>query len=169
MALVGLTLSADSEAADCSGAPACPYPAVGMLGADPPTGHGVFRFPQGIAFSPGGAYVFVADQYSGVVQKFDRAGNWVRDIGWYADARQTGRLGTIGGLATDRANHLYVLDSQNDRIQVSRQIPGSGWARSAAPARGMVGFSWGRTPGRVGSRFTSLRRARRRSPSSPTS
>lgn len=89
-----------------------------VVGAAPATGHGVFRFPQAIAYSPGGTKVFVADQYSGVVQKFDRSGAWELDVGFYADTRETGRIGTVGGLAVDRDGHLFVLDSENDRVQV---------------------------------------------------
>jgi DNA-binding beta-propeller fold protein YncE len=106
----------------CAGA-ACSQEA-SVFGAQPATGHGVFRFPQAIAFTPGGSYVFVADQYSSVVQKFDRQGNWQLELGWPADRGQLGRLGVIGGLATDRANHLYVLDSENGRVQVFRSDTG---------------------------------------------
>jgi DNA-binding beta-propeller fold protein YncE len=119
-----LPLAGSARAAGCSASPACPYADVIVLGADPPSGHGVFRFPQAIAFSPGGSYVFVADQYSGLVQKFDRQGAWVAQLGWYADHGQLRRLGVIGGLATDRNNHVYVLDSENDRVQVFRSDTG---------------------------------------------
>src|SRR4051812_16656742 len=88
------------------------------FGADPAVGHGVLRFPQAVASSPGGAFVWVADQYSSVVQEFTRDGTWVKDVGWRADEREAGRIGTIGGLALDRAGHLFVLDSENDRVQV---------------------------------------------------
>jgi DNA-binding beta-propeller fold protein YncE len=141
---------AGAPAADCSGEPSCPYRSAGVLGADPPTGHGVFRFPQGIAFSPGGAYVFVADQYSGIVQKFDRAGNWVSQLGWYADARQPGRLGTVGGLATDLAHHLYVLDSENDRIQVFASDTGAWLGAWGSTGTGAGRFQLGQNTGSGG-------------------
>jgi len=96
-----------------------------VLGADPPVGHGVFRFPQALALSPGGAFVWVADQHSSVVQEFTRDGTWVKEIGWRADDRETGRIGTVGGLAADRDGHLYVLDSENDRVQVFRSTDGA--------------------------------------------
>ena len=96
-----------------------------VLGADPPVGHGILRFPQALAFSPGGAFVWVADQRSSVVQEFSRDGTWVKDVGWRADDRETGRIGTVGGLAVDRAGHLYVLDSENDRVQVFRTDDGT--------------------------------------------
>jgi DNA-binding beta-propeller fold protein YncE len=69
--------------------------------------------------------VWVADQVGGVVQKFDSQGKWVTDLGWYADKGQLGRFGVIGGLATDRNNHLYVLDSQYGRVQVFRSDTGA--------------------------------------------
>ena len=36
--------------------------------------------------SPGGAFVWVGDQYSSVVQEFTRDGAWVKDVGWRADS-----------------------------------------------------------------------------------
>src|SRR5919201_6851194 len=102
----------------------CCYDRVFILGADPPVGHGVFRFPQGVTFTPGGQFVFVADQYSSVVQKFERAGNWQMQVGWPASDGQLGRFGVIGGVATDLDGHLYVLDSENDRVQVFRSDNG---------------------------------------------
>jgi DNA-binding beta-propeller fold protein YncE len=127
-ALLGMLLSfmggAAAHAAGCPQSP-CAYVDASVLGRDPAVGRGVFRFPQAIAFSPGGTHVFVADQYSGVVQKFDRQGRFVSQLGWFADAAQLGRLGAIGGLATDRNSHLYVLDSQWDRVQVFRSDTGA--------------------------------------------
>jgi DNA-binding beta-propeller fold protein YncE len=96
-----------------------------ILGADPPVGHGVLRFPQALAFSPGGSQIWVADQHSSVVQEFTRDGTWLKDVGGHADARQLGRIGTVGGLAVDRSGHLYVLDSENDRVQVFETQDGS--------------------------------------------
>jgi DNA-binding beta-propeller fold protein YncE len=143
---LALSSAVDASAA-CGGAPGCPYRSVGVLGADPPTGHGVFRFPQGIAFSPGGAFVYVADQYSGIVQKFDRQGHWAAELGSWGDAGQLARLGTIGGLATDLAHHLYVLDSENDRVQVFSSDTGDwlgAWgSRGSAPGRFDLGENTG--------------------------
>ncbi|MEA2219057.1 MAG: hypothetical protein QOJ35_1683, partial [Solirubrobacteraceae bacterium] len=58
------------------------------------------------------------DMYSGVVQAFDRGGGFRYAIGLRAQRREPGRLGVVGGVATDRSGHLYVLDSENDRVQV---------------------------------------------------
>jgi DNA-binding beta-propeller fold protein YncE len=127
VALLGMLLvlgATDVRAAGCSQTPSCPYLDVSVFAKDPATGAGIFRSPQAVATSPGGDFVWVADQISGVVQKFDRQGNLVSQLGWFADKEQLGRLGVIGGLATDRNNHLYVLDSQYGRVQVFRSDTG---------------------------------------------
>ena len=111
LALVGAAPAGACVGAEC-------YVSAGVHGESPATGTSVFRFPQAVTYTPGGSAVFVADQYSGVVQRFGRAGDWQLDVGAFADARQLGRVGVIGGLATDRAGHLFVLDSENDRVQV---------------------------------------------------
>ncbi|QEC49523.1 hypothetical protein FSW04_19415 [Baekduia soli] len=85
---------------------------------EPPNGDGVFRFPQAVAVSPGGGTVFVADQYSGVVQAFTADGFPRLRLGGRAARREDGRLGVVGGLAVDRSGHLYVLDAENERVQV---------------------------------------------------
>jgi YVTN family beta-propeller protein len=79
---------------------------------------GVFRFVQAVAVSPGGATVFAGDMYGGTVQAFNRDGTIRFAIGHRAQRREPGRLGVVGGVATDRTGHLYVLDSENDRVQV---------------------------------------------------
>src|SRR5919198_4972057 len=88
-----------------------------VVGETPVAG-GVFRFPQAVAFSPGGGVVYVADQYSGVVQAFGRDGTPRGTFGARAIRREPGRLGTIGGVATDKDGRVYVLDSENDRVQI---------------------------------------------------
>jgi YVTN family beta-propeller protein len=85
---------------------------------EPANGGGVFRFPQAVAFSPGGSRVFVGDQYSGDVQAFAADGTFEFSFGSRSVRRETGRLGVVGGVATDRSGHVYVLDSENDRVQI---------------------------------------------------
>src|SRR4051795_324457 len=106
---VGLAAPATADAA-----PALTPSVVG----ETPVAGGVFRFPQAVAFSPGGATVFVADQYSGVVQSFAADGTPRATFGGRATRREAGRLGTVGGVATDKDGRVYVLDSENDRVQV---------------------------------------------------
>jgi DNA-binding beta-propeller fold protein YncE len=83
-----------------------------------PLGDGVFRFPQAIAVTPGGGTVFAGDQSSSVVQAFTAGGTPKFTVGFQSTRGEPGRLGVIGGVATDRSGHLYVLDSQNERVQV---------------------------------------------------
>jgi hypothetical protein len=89
-----------------------------VVGEAPVVAGGVFRFPQAVAFSPGGAVVYVGDQYSGVVQMFGRDGTPRGTFGSRAIRREPGRLGTVGGVATDKDGRVYVLDSENDRVQI---------------------------------------------------
>src|SRR4051812_16017939 len=109
--IVGVGLAAPATA---DAAPALTPSVVG----ETPVAGGVFRFPQAVAFSPGGAVVYVGDQYSGVVQSFGRDGTMRGQFGARAIRREAGRLGTVGGIATDRDGRVYVLDSENDRVQV---------------------------------------------------
>ena len=140
--------TAASDARACTGAEC--YVQAATLGEAPATGSSVLRFPQAIAYSPGAGTILVADQYGAVVQRFDRGGNWLGELGGYADARQLGRIGVVGGLATDRAGHVYVLDSENDACRSSRRARGAGWRRGVPPARAQ-GSSAGRQhrPGRA--------------------
>ncbi|MDX6701703.1 MAG: hypothetical protein QOF26_1929 [Baekduia sp.] len=85
---------------------------------EPPQGGGVLRFPQAVAVSPGGGTVFVGDQNSSVVQAFAPDGTPKFSVGFHASRREPGRLGVVGGVATDRTGHLYVLDAENERVQV---------------------------------------------------
>ncbi|HEY0345803.1 MAG TPA: hypothetical protein VGC59_14205 [Solirubrobacteraceae bacterium] len=97
---------------------AAPPPLSPATVGEPSSGAGVFRFVQAVAFSPGGATLFAGDEYSGIVQAFGRDGAYRFSIGSRAARREPGRLGVVGGVATDRAGHLYVLDSENERVQV---------------------------------------------------
>jgi YVTN family beta-propeller protein len=83
-----------------------------------PPNAGVFRFVQAVAIAPGGGAIFTGDMYGGTIQAFDRDGSFRFAIGPRAQRREPGRFGVVGGVATDRSGHLYVLDSENDRVQV---------------------------------------------------
>jgi sugar lactone lactonase YvrE len=119
--------------------------AAGAVGFEPPRVYGgsvdgVFRFPQAVAYddsgvpdgapgAPAGPYVYVADQYSFVVQKFVVTGELVRVWGGYGQAEgelgntgpgvaaTTGTVGGVGGLAVAANGDVYVLDSLNNRVQ----------------------------------------------------
>jgi YVTN family beta-propeller protein len=98
-------------------AQATPPPLTASVVGEQPNA-GVFRFVQAVAISPGGGSVFTGDMYGGTVQAFNRDGSFRFAIGMRAQRREPGRLGVVGGVATDRTGHLYVLDSENDRVQV---------------------------------------------------
>src|SRR3954470_17899150 len=99
--------------------PAQAAPALtGSVVGEPPQGGGVFRFPQAVAVTPGGGTVFVGDQNSGLVQAFAADGTPKFTVGFQATRAEPGRLGVVGGVATDRSGHLYVLDAENERVQV---------------------------------------------------
>jgi DNA-binding beta-propeller fold protein YncE len=108
--------------------------AAGAASFDPPVtfgvnGGGVLRFPQAVAYDDG--FVYVADQYSFVVQKFTRDGTFVTSWGGYGqgpgrfgatsgDAAATVTSGTVGGIsgiAVGPGGDVYVLDSFNSRIE----------------------------------------------------
>ncbi|MDA0161149.1 NHL repeat-containing protein [Solirubrobacter ginsenosidimutans] len=83
-----------------------------------PNGGGVLRFPQAVAYGPGGQTVIVGDEYSARISVFGAAGDFRFAFGSRAARREDGRLGVVGGVATDRAGNVFVLDSEHDRIQV---------------------------------------------------
>ena len=141
-------------------ATAAPYSSVSAIGK---TGGGIFRFPQAVAYddsgvadpgagAPAGPYVYVADQYSFLVQKFTRGGTFVRQWGGFGTG--AGRFGNasgdtvggIGGLAVDGQGRVYALDSYNDRIQ--QFTPGGTFVRSfgstgTAPGQFQLGINGG--------------------------
>ena len=92
-------------------------------------GGGVFRFPQAVAYD--GDFVYVADQFSFVVQKFTRDGTFMDKWGGYGQAPgrfgntsgdtaatpTAGTVGGISGIAVGPGGDVYVLDSFNNRIQ----------------------------------------------------
>ncbi|HWH93610.1 MAG TPA: hypothetical protein VNT03_07100 [Baekduia sp.] len=110
LALVVAALSCSAGAASAAFSPS-------VVG-EPPQGGGVFRFPQAVAVSPGGQTVFVGDQSSSVVQAFGPDGTPKFALGFQATRREPGRIGVVGGVATDRSGHVYVLDAENERVQV---------------------------------------------------
>lgn len=111
---VGTVLGSTAPA---SAAPFGTPMAASVIGEDP-IAPGVFRFPQGVAVDPTNGNVFVADQYSGVVQVFNGYGQFRFRFGARALRGEPGRLGVIGGLSVDRSGHVWVLDSEYDRIQI---------------------------------------------------
>jgi sugar lactone lactonase YvrE len=94
-----------TSARACPGAAFCPYEGVTVIGR---RAEGVFRFPEAIALGPGGD-VYVADQFSHVVQKFSPGGAFETEWGSYGGG--AGQFGAIDGLATDSSGDVYVVDA----------------------------------------------------------
>ncbi|WP_026912174.1 NHL repeat-containing protein [Patulibacter minatonensis] len=117
-ALVVTVLAVAAAALPSSPARAAGPPLTPSVVGEDPIGAGVFRFPQGLGIDPRNGHVFVADQYSGVVQAFDAGGAPLFTFGGRATRGEAGRLGVVGGVAVDKQGHVFVLDSENDRVQV---------------------------------------------------
>src|SRR3954453_11152950 len=92
-ALVGLIAGAAPAAPPA--AHAAPTLPPSVVGEAPVAAAGVFRFPQAVAFSPGGAVVYVGDQYSVVVQFFGREGTPRGTFASRAIRREPGAPGTV--------------------------------------------------------------------------
>lgn len=85
---------------------------------EPPTGGGVFRFPQAVAIDPHDGGIVVGDQYSGQIQAFAADGRFRFSLGSLASRGEPARMNVVGGVAVDRSRHIYVLDSDHDRVQI---------------------------------------------------
>jgi tripartite motif-containing protein 71 len=103
--------AAPALAASCPGAGECPYSSAAIIGM---RAEGVLRFPEAVAVDAFGD-VYVADQLSYVVQKFNAAGQYLGQWGSFGGGH--GQFGPIGGLATDAAGNVYVVDSEHNRIE----------------------------------------------------
>jgi sugar lactone lactonase YvrE len=103
---------------------AAPPPLTPSAVGEAPDAPGVFRFPQAVAIDPTNGMVVVGDEYSGRVQAFTATGGFLWTLGQRASRHEPGRLGVIGGVAIDHSQHLYVLDSENDRVQVYSTVDG---------------------------------------------
>ena len=160
--LIAVLLASAAAAAVPAVASAAPPALTPSTVGEPALGDGVFRFPQAVAVTPGGGTVFVGDQSSGVVQAFGPDGTYKFPVGFQAARGEPGRIGIVGGVATDRSGHLYVLDSQYDRVQVFSATDGRPLARfgdstlfdllSGSPAsigggRSASGIAVAQTPG----------------------
>ena len=91
----------------------CPYAAAQIIGQ---RAEGVLRFPEAVARRRAAATCTSPTSSSYVVQKFT-AGRRVRDRSGAPTAAATGQFGPIGGLATDAAGNVYVVDSSHNRIE----------------------------------------------------
>jgi tripartite motif-containing protein 71 len=104
--------TAPALAASCPGAGGeCPYSTASIIGM---RAEGILRFPEAVAVDTVGD-VYIADQLSYVVQKFNANGQYLGQWGSFGGGH--GQFGPIGGLATDAAGNVYVVDSEHNRIE----------------------------------------------------
>ena len=89
----------------------CPYARVASIGR---RGAGVLRCPEALAFAPDGD-LYVADQFSHVVQRFSPTGRFLGQWGSYGSG--PGQFGAVDGLAVDGRGDVYVLDSTHARVE----------------------------------------------------
>jgi tripartite motif-containing protein 71 len=89
----------------------CPYTGVSMIGR---RGEGVLRCPEALALAPN-RDLYVADQFSHVVQRFSPDGRFLGQWGSYGTG--PGQFGAVDGLAVDSHGDVYVLDSTGDRVE----------------------------------------------------
>jgi sugar lactone lactonase YvrE len=75
---------------------------------------GALRLPEALAIAPGGD-LLVGDHFSGRVQRF-HDGKYVSSFG--LSGQGCGRLGAIGGIAVDVKGNSYVLDTDQQLVQV---------------------------------------------------
>jgi tripartite motif-containing protein 71 len=75
---------------------------------------GALRLPEAVAVAPNGD-LLVGDHFSGRVQRF-RDGGFVGSFGLRGEG--CGRLGAIGGVAVDAKGNTYVLDTDQQLVQV---------------------------------------------------
>jgi tripartite motif-containing protein 71 len=98
---------------NCPGAvgAVCPYTRMASIGR---RGAGVLRCPEALAFAPDGD-LYVADQFSHVVQRFSPTGRFLGQWGSYGSG--PGQFGAVDGLAVDGRGDVYVLDSTHARVE----------------------------------------------------
>ncbi len=94
------------------GSTRCPYTAVTAVGR---RAEGVLRVPEAIALGSHGQ-VYVADQFSHVIQRFSRAGRFEGEWGTYGSG--PGQFGAVDSLAVDARGDVYAVDSTHDRVEV---------------------------------------------------
>ncbi|MBW8010089.1 MAG: TIGR03663 family protein [Chloroflexi bacterium] len=79
---------------------------------------GTFKEPWGVAVSPDGNYVYVADTWNNRIQKFNSQGVFLTE--WGTAGQGFGQDGFYGprGIAVDNEGNVYVADTGNKRIMI---------------------------------------------------
>ena len=72
--------------------------------------------PWGVALDPSGNYVYVSLFWGHTIQKFDRAGDLITQIGHWGRNYEY-ELSSPRGVAVDSAGNIYVADFDNWRVQ----------------------------------------------------
>jgi tripartite motif-containing protein 71 len=121
---------------DGAAATRCPYTGISSIGR---RGEGVLRCPEALAFAPNGD-VYVADQFSHLVQRFSRGGRFLGQWGSYGSG--PGQLGAVDGLAVAPGGEVYVLDSTHDRIE-RFSVAGRLLGEWGSPGRALGQFDFG--------------------------
>lgn len=75
--------------------------------------------PQDIAFLRDGTIVVADGLENSRVVKYDRNGKFL--MAWGSKGNAAGQFDVVHAVATDKNNHIYVADRNNDRIQVFDQ------------------------------------------------
>jgi sugar lactone lactonase YvrE len=125
-----------APAAGSSRTAGCPYETVATVGRP---GEGVFRQPEALAIAPSGR-VYVADQFSHLVQMFSPAG--VFEGQWGSAGAAPGDFGAVGGLAIDHRGDVYLVDSTHDRVE-KYDSAGRFIVSFGRPGKGVGQFSFG--------------------------
>ncbi len=97
--------------------PGCPYPTTPPPNVPP----GTFCEPWGVAISPDGKWIYVADTWNHRIQKLSQNGTPVKTWGTpNYDPVSSGPFGLWGprGIAVDAQGHVLVADTGNKRIVV---------------------------------------------------
>ncbi|MEK6256128.1 MAG: TIGR03663 family protein, partial [Chloroflexota bacterium] len=84
---------------------------------DPPT-QITFNEPWGIAVSPDGEFVYVADTWNNRVQKFSAAGEYITEWGEFAQGLTDFGFWGPRDVAVDGDGNVYVSDTGNKRVGV---------------------------------------------------
>ncbi len=74
-----------------------------------------FFYPEGIAVSPDGNYVYVVDSYNNRIWKFTNDGEDV--LRWGSRGDGNGEFSEPDGVAVDKDGNVYVTDTLNNRVQ----------------------------------------------------